>query len=58
MPAAAGHGCTSLRAVSAAPPAVTELLQRLIRFVTVNPPGNEREANEHLAGILRDAGSP
>lgn len=56
MTAAAGHGCTSLRAVSAAPPAVTELLQRLIRFVTVNPPENEREANEYLAGILRDAG--
>ena len=33
-----------------------ELLQRLIRFGTVNPPGNERECQEHLAGILRDAG--
>jgi acetylornithine deacetylase/succinyl-diaminopimelate desuccinylase-like protein len=32
------------------------LLQRLIRFDTVNPPGNERAAQEHLAGILADAG--
>jgi acetylornithine deacetylase/succinyl-diaminopimelate desuccinylase-like protein len=35
---------------------VVELLQRLIRFDTVNPPGNERPAQEHLAGLLRDAG--
>ncbi|HEY3020661.1 MAG TPA: M20/M25/M40 family metallo-hydrolase [Solirubrobacteraceae bacterium] len=34
----------------------TRLLQELIRFNTVNPPGNERPAQEHLAGILRDAG--
>jgi acetylornithine deacetylase/succinyl-diaminopimelate desuccinylase-like protein len=34
----------------------TELLQRLIRFNTVNPPGNEAEAQEHLAGLLGDAG--
>jgi acetylornithine deacetylase/succinyl-diaminopimelate desuccinylase-like protein len=34
----------------------TELLQRLVRFNTVNPPGNERPAIEHLAGYLRDAG--
>ena len=27
-----------------------------IRFNTVNPPGNEREAQEWLAGLLRDAG--
>src|SRR3954468_7387828 len=33
-----------------------ELLQRLIRFKTVNPPGAERECQEHLAGILREAG--
>src|SRR3954466_14652499 len=33
-----------------------ELLQRLVRFKTVNPPGAEREAQEHLAGLLRDAG--
>jgi acetylornithine deacetylase/succinyl-diaminopimelate desuccinylase-like protein len=33
-----------------------ELLQRLVRFRTVNPPGAERECQEHLAGLLRDAG--
>ena len=33
-----------------------ELLRRLIRFRTVNPPGDERACQEHLAGILRDAG--
>ncbi|WP_022930168.1 M20/M25/M40 family metallo-hydrolase [Patulibacter americanus] len=34
----------------------TELLQRLIRFNTVNPPGQEHEANEYLAGMLEAAG--
>jgi acetylornithine deacetylase/succinyl-diaminopimelate desuccinylase-like protein len=33
-----------------------ELLQRLVRLDTVNPPGNEREAQEHLAGLLSAAG--
>jgi acetylornithine deacetylase/succinyl-diaminopimelate desuccinylase-like protein len=33
-----------------------ELLQQLIRFDTVNPPGNERPAVEHLEVICRDAG--
>ena len=28
----------------------------LIRFDTVNPPGNERAAQEHLAGVLGAAG--
>jgi acetylornithine deacetylase/succinyl-diaminopimelate desuccinylase-like protein len=32
------------------------LLQELIRFDTVNPPGDEREAQEHLAGLLEGAG--
>ncbi len=32
------------------------LLQELIRFNTVNPPGDERAAQEHLAGILEGAG--
>jgi acetylornithine deacetylase/succinyl-diaminopimelate desuccinylase-like protein len=32
------------------------LLQELIRFDTVNPPGNERAAIEHLAGYLEQAG--
>jgi acetylornithine deacetylase/succinyl-diaminopimelate desuccinylase-like protein len=34
----------------------TELLQRLIRLDTVNPPGNERTAIEHLQGVLAGAG--
>ncbi|MBJ7332726.1 MAG: M20/M25/M40 family metallo-hydrolase [Solirubrobacteraceae bacterium] len=34
----------------------TSLLQQLIRFNTVNPPGNERVAQEFLAGLLREAG--
>src|SRR3712207_2769889 len=34
----------------------TELLARLVRFRTVNPPGDERPLQEHLAGLLRDAG--
>jgi acetylornithine deacetylase/succinyl-diaminopimelate desuccinylase-like protein len=33
-----------------------EVLTRLIRFDTVNPPGNERECQEWLAGYLSDAG--
>jgi acetylornithine deacetylase/succinyl-diaminopimelate desuccinylase-like protein len=33
-----------------------ELLGRLIRFNTVNPPGNEREAQEYLRSHLGDAG--
>jgi acetylornithine deacetylase/succinyl-diaminopimelate desuccinylase-like protein len=33
-----------------------DVLRTLIRFNTVNPPGNEREAAEWLAGYLRDAG--
>jgi acetylornithine deacetylase/succinyl-diaminopimelate desuccinylase-like protein len=35
---------------------VVEVLQALIRFDTVNPPGRERAAQEYLAGRLRDAG--
>ena len=34
----------------------TELLQRLIRFDTVNPPGNEAPAQEWLEGLLEAAG--
>jgi len=34
----------------------TRLLQRLIRFDTVNPPGNERAAIEYLQAILEDSG--
>src|SRR5215213_2941962 len=34
----------------------TDVLSRLIRFDTVNPPGNERECQEWLKGYLEDAG--
>ncbi len=34
----------------------TELLQALVRFDTVNPPGNERAAQEYLAAHLAAAG--
>ena len=34
----------------------TDVLRELIRFNTVNPPGNERAAIEFLAGYLNDAG--
>jgi acetylornithine deacetylase/succinyl-diaminopimelate desuccinylase-like protein len=33
-----------------------DVLARLIRFRTVNPPGDERECQEWLAGYLEDAG--
>src|ERR1700716_975197 len=33
-----------------------ELLRRLVRFNTVNPPGNERPAIEYLASYLEQAG--
>jgi acetylornithine deacetylase/succinyl-diaminopimelate desuccinylase-like protein len=34
----------------------TDILRELVRFNTVNPPGNERPAIEFLASYLRDAG--
>jgi acetylornithine deacetylase/succinyl-diaminopimelate desuccinylase-like protein len=34
----------------------TSVLQRLVRFNTVNPPGNERPAIEYLAVYLEEAG--
>ncbi|MDA8069370.1 MAG: M20/M25/M40 family metallo-hydrolase, partial [Actinomycetota bacterium] len=34
----------------------TEVLARLVRFNTVNPPGNEREAIEYLEAYVRAAG--
>jgi acetylornithine deacetylase/succinyl-diaminopimelate desuccinylase-like protein len=34
----------------------TEVLQRLVRFNTVNPPGNERPAIEYLRGFLEQSG--
>ena len=33
-----------------------EVLQHLVRINTVNPPGNERPAQEYLAGLLDAAG--
>lgn len=33
-----------------------EMLRQLIRYPTVNPPGDERSVQEHLAGLLRAAG--
>lgn len=33
-----------------------ELLRRLIRFDTTNPPGNERACIEWIGGVLREAG--
>lgn len=33
-----------------------ELLSELLRFNTVNPPGNERAAQEHVAALLSEAG--
>src|SRR3954463_4513549 len=55
MDAATATGAATCGLVSAAvDPA--PLLQELIRFDTVNPPGNERPAQEHLAAILREAG--
>src|SRR5579862_1978614 len=34
----------------------TDVLRELVRFNTVNPPGNERPAIEFLASYLREAG--
>ncbi len=34
------------------------ILQRLIQFDTTNPPGNERECIEFIAGLLAEAGIP
>ena len=42
--------------VSELPQEAADVLARLIRFCTVNPPGDEREAQEWLAGYLRAAG--
>ena len=34
----------------------TQLLQRLIQFDTVNPPGAEEECQQYLRGLLEGAG--
>src|SRR5438445_6331250 len=51
----AGAGGTSIRPEDAAAE-TEELLRSLIRFNTVNPPGDERPAQEHLAEHLTAAG--
>ena len=53
-PDLAGAGASGASAELAAD--ATQLLQRLIRFDTVNPPGNERAAIEYLRDILAQAG--
>ncbi|HUH81639.1 MAG TPA: M20/M25/M40 family metallo-hydrolase [Solirubrobacteraceae bacterium] len=45
-----------MSATTAPASAAQKLLQELIRFNTVNPPGNERPAQEFLAGYLESAG--
>jgi acetylornithine deacetylase/succinyl-diaminopimelate desuccinylase-like protein len=51
-----------LRATNAVPEGedlerrTTELLQRLIRFKTVNPPGDEEDAQRYLSDVLERAG--
>ena len=45
-----------MSATAAPATAAQELLQALIRFNTVNPPGNERPAQEYLAGYLEASG--
>ena len=50
MHASAGGDLAALRGRPA------ELLQRLIRFETVNPPGGERECVGWIESLLRDAG--
>ena len=37
-------------------PDTVEMLQRLIRFDTTNPPGNERECVAYIANLLTEAG--
>ncbi len=54
--AARGRSRSLQRAMPDLQQETAELLQRLIRFKTVNPPGAERECQEYLAGVLRDAG--
>ncbi|HWX74738.1 MAG TPA: M20/M25/M40 family metallo-hydrolase [Solirubrobacteraceae bacterium] len=46
----------STQAAAAAGAQAQELLRELIRINTVNPPGNERPASEHVAELLREAG--
>ena len=38
------------------PPYVLEILQKLVRFETVNPPGNEKQCIQYIDGLLHKAG--
>ncbi|HEV3227883.1 MAG TPA: M20/M25/M40 family metallo-hydrolase [Solirubrobacteraceae bacterium] len=49
-------GLTGQRSEADLQTETTDVLRRLIRFNTVNPPGNERAAQEYLAGYLGEAG--
>ncbi len=51
-----GAAATDATALSALGSEAVELLQRLIAFNTVNPPGNELPAQQHLHALLADAG--
>jgi acetylornithine deacetylase/succinyl-diaminopimelate desuccinylase-like protein len=54
--AASAAGAASGEAAAGLAAEARELLQALVRFDTVNPPGNERPAQEHLAAHLTAAG--
>ncbi len=59
-PLAIATRCTRMKLGSGQPMSLqaqtTDVLQRLVRFNTVNPPGNERAAIEYLSQALREAG--
>jgi acetylornithine deacetylase/succinyl-diaminopimelate desuccinylase-like protein len=56
MPEAAEPSAPEAAALSALGSDAVELLRRLIAFDTVNPPGNELPAQQHLLALLTDAG--
>jgi acetylornithine deacetylase/succinyl-diaminopimelate desuccinylase-like protein len=55
-PSAPGAVVSAPAALSALGSEAVELLRRLIAFDTVNPPGNELPAQQHLHALLTDAG--
>jgi acetylornithine deacetylase/succinyl-diaminopimelate desuccinylase-like protein len=55
-PEVAEPSAPELAALSALGPEAVELLAQLIAFDTVNPPGNELPAQQHLHTLLADAG--
>jgi acetylornithine deacetylase/succinyl-diaminopimelate desuccinylase-like protein len=58
LPAAPGHGHILARVPDAGEleRRTTQLLQRLIQFDTVNPPGAEEDCQQYLRGLLEGAG--